>query len=156
MGSNQTGFFLLQLPLLRSAFPRNPFKNHSLDIRRLIQCAPQSRERLRMNRVICINKPDPLAGGGGEGAVAGGGDAGIALVGDVDAGVEAGVGVEEGGAGIGGAIVDAAGFPIGVGLRADGIEAFREVRGHVVDGDDDGEGGGHGVIRRGEWRRRGW
>lgn len=109
-----------------------------------------------MNRVICIDKPDPIAVGGGEGAVAGGGDAGVALVGDVDAGVEAGVGVEEGGAGIGGAVVDAAGFPIGVGLRADGIEAFREVRGHVVDGDDDGEGRRHGVIRWGEWRRRGW
>lgn len=108
-----------------------------------------------MNRVIGINEPDPLAVGGGEGAVAGGGDAGVALVSDVDAGVKAGVGVEEGGAGIDGAVVDAAGFPIGVGLRADGIEAFREVRGHVVDGDDDGEGQRHGVIRRGEWRRRG-
>ena len=74
----------------------------------------------------------------------------------MDAGVEAGVGVKEGGAGIGGAVIDAAGFPIGVGLRADGIEAFGEVRGHVVDGDDDGEGGGHGVIWWGEWRRRGW
>lgn len=109
-----------------------------------------------MDNIIAINKPNPIAVGGIKGTVAGGGDAGVALVGDVDAGVEAGVGVEEGGAGIGGTVIDAAGFPIGIRLRADGIEAFREVWGHVVDGDDDGEGGVHGVIWRGEWRRRGW
>ena len=132
-------------------FNADYIKHHSI----LLDNTLQYLQRLRMNRVIGINKPDPLAGGGGEGTVAGGGDADVALVGDVDARVEAGVGVEEGGAGIGGAIVDAAGFPIGIRLRADGIEAFREIRGHVVDGDDDGEGGRHGVIRRGEWRRRG-
>lgn len=110
---------------------------------------------MRIN-VIAIEKENPIPSSTHQCAVAGGGDAGVALVGDVDAGVEAGVGVEEGRAGIGGAVVDAAGFPISVGLRAEGIEAFREVRGHIVDGDDDGEGGGHGVIRREEWRKRGW
>ena len=133
-------------------FNADCIKHHSILLDNTLQCL----QRLRMNRVIGINKPDPLAGGGGEGAVAGGGDAGVALVGDVDAGIEAGVGIEEVVAGIGGAVIDAAGFPIGVGLRADGIEAFREVRGHVVDWDDDGEGGGPGVLWRGEWRRRGW
>ena len=74
----------------------------------------------------------------------------------MDARIEAGVGVEEGGAGIGGAIIDAEGFPISVGLCTDGVEALGEVGRHVVDWDDDGEGGRHGVIRWGEWRRRGW
>ena len=102
-----------------------------------------------MNGIIAINEPDPLAAGGVEGAVTGGGDAGVALVGDVDARVEAGVGVKAGGAGVGRAVIDAEGFPVWIGLRADGVEALGEVGRHVIDWDDDGEGGGHGGYSKG-------
>lgn len=96
-----------------------------------------------MDGIIAINKPDPIAAGSFKSAVAGGGDTGVALMGDVDARVEAGVGVEEGGTCVGGAVIDAEGFPVSIGLRADGVEALGEVGRHVVDWDDDGEGGGH-------------
>ena len=96
-----------------------------------------------LNEIVPVNETNPIAVGSVEGAVAGGGDTGVALMGDVDTWIETGVGVEEGGAGIGRTIVDAEGFPVSIGLRADGVEALGEVGRHVVDGDDDGEGGGH-------------
>ena len=59
-----------------------------------------------------------------EGAVASGGDAGVGLVDDAEAGIAAGVGVEDEVGAVLAAVVGAEAFPVGEGLREDGIEAF--------------------------------
>ena len=76
-----------------------------------------------------------------EGAVASGGDAGVGLVDDAEAGIAAGVGVEDEVGAVLAAVVGAEAFPVGEGLREDGIEAFLQVRRHVVDGHNHGEEG---------------
>lgn len=68
-----------------------------------------------------------------EGAVTGGGDAGVGLVDDAEARVAAGVGIEDKIGAVFAAIVGAKTFPVREGLREDGIKAFPQIRRHVVD-----------------------
>ena len=76
-----------------------------------------------------------------EGAVAGGGDAGVRLVDDAEAEVAAGVGVEDEVGAVFATVVGAKTFPVGEGLREDGIKAFTQIRRHVVDRHNHGEEG---------------
>lgn len=81
-----------------------------------------------------------------------GGDAGVGLVGDAEAGVAAGVGIEDKVGTVFAAVVGAEAFPVREGLREDGVEAFFQVGRHVVDGHNHGEEGRLSFF--GGWRYR--
>ena len=93
-------------------------------------------QRVGGEGVVVVQQGDVVAGGEREGGVGGVGDAvGGVVAGEVDAGVGGGVALQRGGdLGVGGAVVDEAQLPVGVGLVAHGGDGLLEHgQGWVVD-----------------------
>lgn len=92
-----------------------------------------------LHPVVAVEEEHVLAGGGSESGVAGGAEAPVGLCDDSEPHVALGIVIEDGGAAVGAAVVDADGFPVGECLSQHAVEALPQVGLYVVDGYDDGE-----------------
>ncbi len=88
--------------------------------------------------VVAVGEGYPLATGVVEAEVAGGGDAAVGLVENADAGVTGSIFVADGGAAVGGAVVDEQQLKVGVGLRQYRVDAPPQILFGIVDGHYDG------------------
>lgn len=93
------------------------------------------------NRIVGIDESDPFAGGDFEAGVAGGGEALIRLMDDLNAGIFLREDVAEGSTHVGRAVVDEDDLEVRVDLATDGLDAALEDFRDVVNRDDDRDDG---------------
>lgn len=103
-----------------------------------------------LHPVVAVGEVNPFALGTADTGIAGGADATVGLVDDLDAGMLARVAVADFPGAVPASVVDQNQFEIAEVLPEDAVEASAELRGHVVDGHHDGNervGGSH-LLRR--------